>query len=420
MRVTRYSEDRRTAKKPIDLENSSVGHFEDSKSMGPGIRYGAWVPPQRSSGFHDPCQPCRTFKPSLPGFVGIAPCTHTKESPLVPSLPCLIQTLEEPRKTFQFIQTFRPSPWCLPFCKAFTAHNEFSASRFLRKKVLANPCRKMVCSRPPQPPPVLWIGGSRGIALRKTNSGKRDDWGLFEASILHRQRSADRISRDSQRFFCRCRDQQRSVAESNRGFLSVQRSTEIGRRVKQRFSEKKTTEKDRDGMNMAKNPEIPEGYVARNDAVKILGIPGRVFDSIAHKEFRECRIGMNKSFLYPISELEAYRDHLAKSKEEGKSPLTWAEMTKVEKILNERVNVLKWILSPVFTADENTKGSAAYIQRHRPDDYDRAMRVLSDIGLDLETLRHRLISLLPDAIPHADDEPHHFDEIPMLDGEPCI
>lgn len=168
---------------------------------------------------------------------------------------------------------------------------------------------------------------------------------------------------------------------------------------------------------MTKKIEIPSGYVSADEAAGILGMSKTAFDRLAPKVFPACRIGIKNAYFYPVSELEAYRNYLKKCKETSKSPLTWAEMTQMEPaVLLSRVNVLKWLLSPAFPADENTQSSAAWIQRNRPGDYERAKRILNEIGLDLEALRQRLAFPLSDSSLYPEEEPP-YSETPIIDGD---
>lgn len=183
------------------------------------------------------------------------------------------------------------------------------------------------------------------------------------------------------------------------------------------------TEKDRDELAEVDRGFFPPeteaesgGFVDREEAVHILGVSGTTFDRLAPKEFESVRVTDGSSFLYPVKELEAYREYRKHCKQNKKTRLTWSEITALVPTLEERIRVLSWVLSPTFVEGETNNKSALRLQKDRPKDYDRAKRVLKELGFDMDELRHRLEKgdsspSKPNPLPrvaHAFDEPPSF------------
>lgn len=139
-----------------------------------------------------------------------------------------------------------------------------------------------------------------------------------------------------------------------------------------------------------------DDFVDREGAIFILQISGTTFDRIAKGAFEDVRIAVGNSFRYPVKELEAYREFrkIYKQSNRDKKRLTWSEVTPFVSTLEERIRVLSWILNPMFVRGKQNAKSALRLQKDHPKDFERAERVLRELGFDMEELCQRLI---PDA-----------------------
>lgn len=153
------------------------------------------------------------------------------------------------------------------------------------------------------------------------------------------------------------------------------------------------TEKDRDKLAETDrdfSSSESGGFVGREEAIHIVGVSGTTFDRIAKDVFGHVRVAEGNSFRYPVEELKAYREYRKRCKQDKRPRLTWSEITTLISTLEERIRVLAWALSPTFGEGKANSHSALRLQKDHPEDFERAERVLKELGFDMEELRNLL------------------------------
>lgn len=172
-------------------------------------------------------------------------------------------------------------------------------------------------------------------------------------------------------------------------YRRIQRKAGIYRGTQRKMQE--NTEQCRENQGMEPLPELMD----RVQAAELLGIKASAFDRFASEEFGPVRVKRGKAFFYPTKELLEYRAYRNQCDEAETPRLTWNELASQNAVLSEQVRVLRWVLMPCFSGSTEVHNSAAEIEKRSSDHYERAKRVLAELGFGLDDLRERMRNFPP-------------------------